>query len=80
MISDVQSSSQDDIAGSSGEYDASASRTNTAHTSGTSTNHPTTMAQLQLAEDPGHLMFGPQTKTRYISPAHFAMISEEVLN
>ncbi|KAK5167509.1 uncharacterized protein LTR77_007208 [Saxophila tyrrhenica] len=29
-------------------------------------------------DDPGHLMFGPQSKARYISPVHFAMISEEI--
>ena len=28
--------------------------------------------------DPGHLLLAPQSKARYVSPAHFAMISQEV--
>ena len=29
-------------------------------------------------EDPGHLFMAPQSKARYVSPVHFAMISREV--
>jgi hypothetical protein len=29
-------------------------------------------------EDPGCLLLAPQSKARYVSPAYFAMISQEV--
>lgn len=29
-------------------------------------------------EDPGHLFVAPQSRSRYVSPVHFAMISREV--
>ena len=35
-------------------------------------------APLSRFEDPGHLLLSSQSKARYVSPAYFAMISQEV--
>lgn len=69
-ISDVQSSQEGSLAGALG-YDASISNV-------TSTNQPSPMPEPQGVADPGHLMLGPQSKTRYMSQTHFAMISDQV--
>jgi len=69
-ISDVQSSQEGSLAGAL-EYDASISNV-------TSTNQPSPMPEPQGVADPGHLMLGPQSKTRYMSQTHFAMISDQV--
>ena len=61
-----------------GGYGASASEPN-LHSGMSSTIYAAPTAAQGTFEDPGHLFLAPQSKARYVSPAHFAMISKEVM-
>jgi hypothetical protein len=78
MISDIQTVTPDAPTSSGGgEYDISQASTLPYYGTSTEPSGQTSGQQFGY-EDPGHLLLSQQTKARYISPAHFSMISEQV--
>ena len=62
---------------STGFYDVLDSNT-VPPTEGSYTQFEEPTIPLSNFEDPGFLLLAPQSKARYVSPAYFAMISQEV--